>query len=279
MSDLVLSRIITAATVAISLTACGAFAPQNNLAASSSSSRSSQDNNLLSRNALFGFGQVDEKLSATFGGGGGNSNSNALMKKAKDIVDNKSGFYSSYEADVFSEDFVFRGPFVGPLNKKDYLATMDAFGIYKAFPDINPNSWGYSIDPNDPNRVWFMVRQTGTFEGGDNLAPGTLNIKPNGAKLEGCPETYSLIFDEEQKVKHLTVGYVADRFDGNTGGLGAAFGIFELIGLSLPKPGPVLQFAQWFGSEVVRTPPLSYSTDVPEWYIQEKGKDKAGQGY
>lgn len=30
--------------------------------------------------------------------------------------------------------------------------------IYKSFPDIQSNSWGYSVDPQEPNRVWFFVR-------------------------------------------------------------------------------------------------------------------------
>jgi len=202
-------------------------------------------------------------------------NANILVDRAKDIVYNKSGFYSKYDSDVFSEDFVFRGPYIGPLNRRDYLDTMDAFGIYNAFPDISPNAWGFSIDPKDPNRVWFMVRNTGTFNGSP-LAPGTLNFQPNGAKLEGCPETFSIIFNEDRKVKYLSVGYVADRFEGNTDGKGAAVGIFHVIGLPFPKVGPVLKFVQYFASEIIRQPPLSYSTDVPEWWTDNR---KASDGY
>jgi len=204
------------------------------------------------------------------------TNAEALIEKARDIIDTKSGFYSDYDASVFSEEFVFRGPYIGPLNKKDYLTTMDAFEIYKAFPDINANAWGFSIDPKNPNRVWFMVRNTGTFNGGP-LAPKSINFKPTGAKLEGCPETFSIIFDEEQKLKYLSVGYVADRFEGNTNGTGAAVGIFNVIGLPFPKPGPLLKFAQWFGTEIVGLGPLSYSTEnIPAWW---KDKNIASEGY
>ncbi len=202
-------------------------------------------------------------------------NVNILIERAKDIVYNKSGFYSRYDSEVFSEDFVFRGPYIGPLNKRDYLDTMDAFGIHNAFPDISPNAWGFSIDPKDPYRVWFMVRNTGTFNG-TPLAPGTLNFQPNGAQLEGCPETFSIIFDEEQKMKYLSVGYVADRFEGNTDGKGAAVGIFNVIGLPFPKVGPVLKFVQYFATEIIRQPPLSYSTDVPDWWTDNR---KASDGY
>mmetsp|Transcript_20688 Transcript_20688/g.20031 ORF Transcript_20688/g.20031 Transcript_20688/m.20031 type:complete len:256 (-) Transcript_20688:354-1121(-) len=197
---------------------------------------------------------------------------NDLISRAKDILYNKSGFYSSSDPTLFSEEFVFRGPNIGPLNKKDYFQTMTAFGISKAIPDINPNAWGYSIDPIDPNRVWFMVRNTGTFTG-DAIAPGSLNYKSNGSKLQGCPETFSLTFDDQQKVKYLSVGYVADRFQGNTKGKGAAVGIFMATGLPFPPIGKVQSFFQWFGSTIAATDtgPLSYSTkNIPKWWTDKK---------
>jgi len=286
MSAISRSRISIAVTVAaVGFSACEAFAPQHH---TSIAATSRSHDSLVSRNAMFGLFGTDEKTtessagtatkSSVFDAFSSSSKSNALIEKTKDIVDNKSGFYSSYDASVFAEDFVFRGSLVGPLNKKDYLGTMEAFSIHKSIPDINANSWGYSIDPEDPNRVWFMVRNTGTFSG-DPMLPDLANIQPNGKELKGCPETFSVLYDDEEKVKYLTVGYVADRFDGNTNGQGAAFGIFKIMGLPLPAPGPLLQFVQWFGSEVVGSYPLSYSTDVPEWFLEEKGREKASQGF
>lgn len=205
-----------------------------------------------------------------------NTDEHPLIHLASEILYSKSGFYSPYDEGAFAEDFVFRGPYIGPLNKQDYLQTMDAFQIYKAIPDINPNAWGFSIDPKDPNRVWFLVRNTGTFNGSP-LAPNSLNVQPNGAKLDGCPETFSITFDEDRKIKYFTVGYVADRFEGNTNGQGAAVGIFNVIGLPFPKPGPVLQFAQWFGTEVANIGPMSYSPkDVPNWW---KDQSRGSEGY
>lgn len=201
-----------------------------------------------------------------------------LIQLANTIMYTQSGFYSPYDESVYSDEFVFRGPYIGPLNKKDYLETMDTFGIYRAIPDINPNAFGFTIDPNDPNRVWFMVRNTGTFSGEPGLGLGGGQfVPPNGASLEGCPETFSMTFDDQQKVKHLTVGYVADRFQGNTNGKGAAVGIFNAIGLPFPSPGPVLKFFQWFGTEVVNNGASSYSTEnVPSWWTSE---EKASEGY
>ena len=206
------------------------------------------------------------------------SSQSPLIELANEIIYTKSGFYSDYDESVFSEDFVFRGPYIGPLNKKDYLATMDTFKIYEGIPDISPNAWGFSIDPQDPDRVWLMVRNTGTFTGEAGIGLGNgQSIKPNGAKLEGCPETFSLTFDENRKLKYLTVGYVADRFQGNTNGTGAAVGIFNAIGFPFPSPGPLLSFAQWLGTEVLDMGAKSYSTEgVPSWWTS---KERGGSGY
>lgn len=202
---------------------------------------------------------------------------NPLILKANAFIHTQSGFYSDPVDDVFSEDFVFRGPYIGPLNKADYLKTMNIFKIWEALPDIAPNAFGFSVDPKDPNRVWFIVRNTGTFTGKPGIGLGNGQFfAPNGASLEGCPETFSLTFDEDQKLKHMTVGYVADRFEGNTNGTGAAVGIFNAIGFSFPRPGLILRILQWFGTEVISSGPLSYSKDVPSWW---KSESKGSQGY
>ncbi|CAB9496321.1 expressed unknown protein [Seminavis robusta] len=174
--------------------------------------------------------------------------SHPLIQAAHKFAYSQSGFYSPYDESVLAEDFVFRGPYIGPLNKKDYLSTMDTFGIYKALPDISPNCFGYTLDPDNPKRVWFM----------------------------GCPETFSVTFDDDQKIKYLSVGYVADRFEGNTNGKGAAVGIFHVIGFPFPSPGPLLTFVQWLGTEVVDMGAKSYSKDVPEWW---KSQEVASEGY
>ena len=289
VSDVSRPRTTVAAAVAAAtvLAACDGFAPRA-LQPADATARSRDG--LVSRRALFGLFGAEEKTAAPSPAETGVENGGAadffsglnsrggLIERTKEIVDNRSGFYSPADPDAFADDFVFRGPYVGPLNKEDYLGTMAAFGIYRSFPDIRANSWGYSIDPEDPNRVWFMCRNTGTFSG-EPLLPDLLNVKPNGGKLEGPPETFSVVYDDERKVKYLSVGYVADRFDGNTEGLGAAFGIFKIIGLQVPGPGPLLRALQWFGSEVLDTYPRSYSTEVPEWFLKEKGTQKAVQGY
>ena len=45
--------------------------------------------------------------------------------------------------------------------------------------------------------------------------------------------------------------YVADGFKGNANGKGAAFSLFEIVGIPFPPPAPFSTFIQWFGTEVV----------------------------
>jgi hypothetical protein len=196
------------------------------------------------------------------------SRSKQLLAKAEDFVKNGSGFYSRPNESQFSEEFVFRGPVIGPLNKKDYLFTLgECFKVFEVFPDINANAWGFSIDPENPNKVWYMVRTTGTFVNDWTLVPNVSSIKANGKKVKGAPETHSLLFDDDMKVKALTVGYVADRFEGNTNGLGAAAGLLEAVGYKLPAP-PIFRLLNELTNGVAGSP-KTFSTDLPKWWPYE----------
>jgi hypothetical protein len=199
------------------------------------------------------------------------SRSEQLLAKAEDMVNNGFnnglGFYSPANESEFSEEFVFRAPVIGPLNKKDYLFTMGSFNLFEAFPDLKANAWGFSIDPENPNKVWFMLRSTGTFENDLTAGPNVPSIKANGKKLNGCPETHSILFDDDMKVKALTGGYVADRFEGNTNGLGAVYGLLFAIGYKLPPP-PFFRLFQELTNGLGGNP-KSFSTDLPKWWIQE----------
>ena len=161
--------------------------------------------------------------------------SSPLLDAAELFINSESGFYSPHVSDRYAHDFVFRGPIVGPLNKVDYLSTMDTFKIYNAFPDISPNAFGFTIDPLDARRVWFFVRNTGTNTGPFGLGFG-IEAPASGNAVVGVPEAFSITFDDTDRVRHLTVGYVADRFEqgSNTGGQGAAFGLLGIVGVPLP---------------------------------------------
>jgi len=146
--------------------------------------------------------------------------------------------------------------------------------VYKMFPDIQSNSWGYSVDPQEPNRVWFFVRQTGTNTGPITLPP-LPEQAPTGRKANVGPEAYSILFDDNLKVKLMTVGYACD-FDApnsNSNKYGAVVGLLAAVGVELPQ-GPLFGASQKIltavrGSGLLpEGSPISYSSwkDVPQWY-------------
>lgn len=76
---------------------------------------------------------------------------------------------------------------VGPLTRKGYIANLEALGIYKTIADIQANPWGFSIDPLDPNRVWFMIRETGTMSKDWKFGPATFPATGKSLQVRfGC---------------------------------------------------------------------------------------------
>ena len=173
-----------------------------------------------------------------------------------------------------ADDFIFRGPVIGPLTKEDFAATLESVGNDSgtAFPDLQSNRFGFSADdPIEPNRVWYFERPRGTFTGPFNH-PVVGRIEPTGAKYVGPPEARSVIFNDDGKVKYQSVGYVTDRFTGDTtGGRGAVFGLYAVMGQDIDdtigSPITVLlqKVAQWLPQGMV---PRSYSMkeSLPVWW-------------
>ena len=55
-------------------------------------------------------------------------------------------------------------------------------------------------------------------------------------KVQWPVQAQSMLFDHYGRCYQLTVGYSCDRQVGNTGGLGAVFGLMHGIGQTLPFP-------------------------------------------
>ena len=127
----------------------------------------------------------------------------------------------------YDDEFVFRAPSIGPLCKRDYMQTMTALNTYNGYPDLAPNAFGHAIDPANPLKCIFWTRATGTFSKPWNPFGKRLDgipfatIQPNNRVAKLPTECYSITFTPEGKAKELTAGYVVNRFEGNTKGLGA----------------------------------------------------------
>ncbi len=152
-----------------------------------------------------------------------------LVEKAKAALIKDSGVL---DPSLWAEDFEFCAPYVGPLSKAEFLDAADGFGIYEAFPDFDNRYFGFTVDPIEPGRVWFMTRLCATNDG-----VGLFGRKePTNKSVVLPPQMYSFLFDEKGLIRELTVGYPVDRRQGSTGGLGGMFGVFYGIGQALPFP-------------------------------------------
>ena len=146
--------------------------------------------------------------------------------------------------------------------------------------DINPNCFGYSIDPDNPLRVWYQLRATGTYTQPLGGPIGQL-LKPDNTKYRGSTETWSLTFTKDLKARLITAGYVSDRFeeDATTDGIGLSFGILKTLGLSLPSGiGSALQLIQAVNPPLatlgVSPKAVSSEEDIPSWWkSQKRGAD------
>jgi hypothetical protein len=162
---------------------------------------------------------------------------------AGEYVQNE-GFYQPIKRELLSDDFVFMGPVVGPLNVQDYLGTLDVFKVYEAFPDVVVDAAPFTQDPGEPDRYWSVIRVKGTHTGDLNV--GSATIKATGRSMIVGPQAVSVTFDANDKVCRFTGGYIADVRDGETGDAGAMFAVMRAVGVPTPSPtGKMVRFLNW----------------------------------
>ena len=180
-----------------------------------------------------------------------------LLLLARDAV--ATGVHESPLLDRRPGAFEFSAPFVGPIRGADRFAeTMREVAVDDAF-DVAPQTFGFAIDPLEPGRVWFLSRPRSAFvrplkAGGPLLPP----IPPTGEVVRSPPQVASLKFaprcgEEDDdgggggggqrppllppvRAVEFTYGYVCDRRQGDTCGLGGAFGIMYAAGRPFPFP-------------------------------------------
>jgi len=198
----------------------------------------------------------------------------AVMQWTQDFVGHGDCFFQACDPEKkhgFADDFVFRGPIIGPLNRTDYIKTLSTFAIYEAFPDLAPNVRGMYLDPEDPLRVWFTVWMTGTHTGTWPLPSPVGPIKPTGRKMKSAPEMFSAGWTPEGKLRYLTVGYTGDFRMGTSCGYGGVFGLLCGVGMSKQKldfASNHFGIAQWFQQFFPSNGPKSRSNPegIPAWW-------------
>mmetsp|Transcript_6149 Transcript_6149/g.7557 ORF Transcript_6149/g.7557 Transcript_6149/m.7557 type:complete len:249 (+) Transcript_6149:26-772(+) len=151
-----------------------------------------------------------------------------LMKRVKYILSDECGIGTKDGGECLAEDFEFAAAVIGPIGREEYLGALGNFSLEDAF-DITSNFFGMTVDPMQPNRVWFFNRVRGIHKA------EFMGAEPTGKEIVYPPQTLHMDLNEDGKVKEFGF-YTVDRRQGNTGGLGGAFGFMYGVGKPLPIP-------------------------------------------
>jgi hypothetical protein len=156
----------------------------------------------------------------------------ALIRRAKEVLSPPIELGTKDDGKCLADDFEFVAAVVGPIPKEDYLKALGGFKLTESF-DIEQNYFGFVVDPIQFNRVWFFTRQVAK-----HIAPfmgAQPNVTMDGGILTLPPQLMHIDFNADGLVKEFGF-YTVDRRQGNTGGLGGAFGYFYGVGKPLPIP-------------------------------------------
>lgn len=136
---------------------------------------------------------------------------------------------------MLSSSFTFEGPVVGPLSKDEFVGAIGSVDFAAAFPDFTSEFYGFHVDPLEGDRVWYTARGRGKNTG--PLVPFIPEKSGTGKMVVNPPQVCSITIDHSTRlITKYTIGYVADRTVGNTGGLGGLYGILYALGRPLPFP-------------------------------------------
>lgn len=177
--------------------------------------------------------------------------------------------------DWYAADYVLRGPVIGPINRADLRKSQDGLDIRTAFPDLKLNTFGFTIDPENPYRCFYFQRWRGT-NSGDMNNYGTI-YPATGNEMETPVSVFSVVWNPDGKIVYEQVGAVVDRLEGNTEGKAAVFGMLHTAGLKLSaNPGDkvfsLIQRVGHLAGNLGRS--WSREDEIPKWWISKsRGAD------
>jgi len=177
----------------------------------------------------------------------------------------------------YADDYVFRGSIIGPITAKDVKETQKGFNIFDSYPDLKIEKFGFTIDPENPYRCYFFERWQGTNTGPLEVGPLKLPATNKFAKMP--THIMSVNWNPEGKIIYVCLSSPLDRFEGNTKGQGAVFGLLNTGGVNTPisSPGnPFLIFNQKVIAPLLNAgKAFSKEDDIPTWW---KSKARGAEG-
>jgi len=203
-----------------------------------------------------------------------------VFAKTKEYVETVTAGQQLPES-LFDEEYVLRGPVIGPINHADLAASQKGLGLREAYPDFRIDSFGYTIDPENPYRCFYFQRWRAVQEApldayGDLYSDG-IGI----GEAEMPVGVFSVVWTPDEKIVYEQVGAVVDRFEGNTSGKAAVFGLLHHAGLKLEgSPGnPLFRILQRLGHAIGgRGRSWSREDEIPRWWAStSRGADETDQ--
>lgn len=194
-----------------------------------------------------------------------------MIEKTKEYT-NQPGYRSfnlkEIPSNYYSDDYLFRGPIVGPINRQELVQTNAQFALQESFPDLDRYAFGFTVDPENPFRVLYFERWKATHTGDLNFA-AAFTAKATGRKCVQPVMPFSIVWTPDGTIiyEHLTTA--VDRFEGNTMGKVAVFGLLETAGISLSNNvGDLKLTLQQKFNRFLNGPAQIYSKpeDVPSWW-------------
>lgn len=132
-----------------------------------------------------------------------------VLEKTKEYVKKFSIEQKPPGPEWYHPDYVLRGTVIGPLTRKDLQEAQKGFQYDKAFPDLSLETFGYTLDPENPYRCFYFQRwratHTGTLTAGDQAFEATGNL------METPVSVFSVVWTPDQNIIYEQVGAVVDR--------------------------------------------------------------------
>ena len=201
-----------------------------------------------------------------------------VVQSTKDYIEHQSAGGIPDEA-RFDKEYVLRGPVIGPIVRADLAGSQKGLGLTLAFPNLSVDSFGYTLDPENPYRCLYFQRWRAKHEG-DLDAYGQV-FPATETEVEPPLSVFSVVWTPEAKIIYEGVGAVVDRFEGNTQGKAAVFGLLHGAGMKLSAdPGDkvfaLLQRLGHAAGGMGRS--WSKESDLPSWWVSKsRGADAADQ--
>lgn len=202
-----------------------------------------------------------------------------VVKKTKDYIEMQQTSEPFTNEDIYDDKYVLRGPVIGPINRADLQLSQKGLGLFEAYPNVRIKTFGYTVDPENPYRCLYFQRwrsvQEGDLDAYGQIYPAT------GAEAETPLSVFSVVWTPEGKIVYEQVGAVVDRFEGNTQGKAAVFGLLHNAGLMIAgnPGGPITRFTQRLG-HFIGGLGRSWSEEdkIPSWWKSEsRGADETDQ--